>query len=125
MKDLEAMIREAKARLEGQRLAPVSIQKWQQRKKLASFDAKVKSKLDPDTWAAMFPRENRWLKGAPALEFWIDKEGSREQQFLLRAVKGGFELDGPGDTVPITDDDKFNDRLLAAIGDALDARKQK
>ena len=92
---------------------------------MVNFAAKVKGKLDPDTWAAMFPRKARWQKGVPALEFWIDYEGPQEQQFLLRSVEDGFELEGPGATVSLADDDKSNDRLLAAIGDALETTKQK
>ena len=95
MKDLDKLIRLAKARLDRKSTDRGNIPKWQQTKKLDAFAAKVKSMLDPDTWAATFPREHVWLKGGPALQFWVDKDSPQEQRLVLRAIKGGFELDGP------------------------------
>ena len=64
-------------------------------------------------------------KGRSGLGVLDRLDGPQEQQFLMRSVEGGFELDGPGATVSLADDDKFNDRLLAAIGDAMETTKQK
>ena len=125
MKDLDKLIRLAKARLDRKSTDRGNIPKWQQTKKLDAFAAKVKSMLDPNTWAAAFPRENVRLKGGPALQFWVDKDSPQEQRLVLRAIKGGFELDGPGNPVLLADDDQFNDRLLVAIGDAMETVKQK
>ncbi len=83
MKDLGTLIREAKDRLAQKAIGPPSTANWQQGRKLINFMAKVKGKLDPDTWAAMFPKKARWQKGVPALEFWIDYDGPQEQQFLM------------------------------------------
>lgn len=38
--------------------------------------------------------------------------------FTIRPVGGGFEMDGPAGVVRLADDDKFNDRLLVAVGEA-------
>ena len=72
MKDLGTLIREAKDHLGQKTVVPANVSKWQQGRKLVSFATKVKGKLDPDLWAAMFPRKARWQKGVLALEFWID-----------------------------------------------------
>ena len=95
MKDLGTLIREAKDHLGQKTVVPANVSKWQQGRKLVSFATKVKGKLDPDLWAAMFPRKARWQKGVLALEFWIDY-GPQEQQFFMRSVEGGFELEALG-----------------------------
>lgn len=120
MSELRRLIREARARLEG---APVSDEDREQRRRndiLDRFALWIKRRVEPETWAALFPLNQAWYEDGPALEVIVDRFAQDEKTFLMRPIEGGIELIGPTGTVPIADDGQFNDKLLASLGDALD-----
>ena len=123
MNDLAMLIRLARARLEGNLIDPTDIEKQKQEDETLAFIARVKSKLHIDTWVNLFPRQGAWLECCPTMIFGANMRGAEEQQFSLRPIQGGFELGSPDGSVPLPDDDQFNDRLLVAIGDVLEAVK--
>jgi hypothetical protein len=65
MKDLDVLIRLAKASLERPPIDPASTPKWQQTMELVAFAAKVKSKLDPDTLDGHLSKKECVVEGRP------------------------------------------------------------
>jgi hypothetical protein len=121
MEKLDVLIRLAKARLAGQPLDPQSIPGYQREEKLKAFGKLIEDKLAPETWCSIFLLNRKvWLKGGPALTATVLTDTKR---FVLtiRPVDGGFEMGGPAGVVHLADDDQLNDRLLVAVGEALEA----
>lgn len=125
MEKLEVMIELAKARLEGRPIDPETMPSRHQEERQKAFETLIRDKLEHAVWVNLFIMKNDlWINNGPAIRSEVLTHEKRVS-FTLRPVEGGFEFDGACGVVLLPDDDKFNDRLLVAVGEALDASPRK
>lgn len=124
--EVKRLILNARARLGGYALPPGEAEENARRQAIEDFQVQLAGKIHMTTrLELLWGGDYVWLETRPAVRFQIDGH-----TFFLAAAKQECELleECGGERVPLTclalSDPSFEDRLLAAVGDAVEPLNQ-
>ena len=124
--ELQCLILNARARLGGCALSADETEENARRQAIEDFKVLLAGKIDLSTRAELFlGGQYVWLENRPAVRFQIDG-----YMFLVAGGKQDCELaeECRGEIMPLArlavSDPRFEDRLLAAVGDAVEPVRQ-
>lgn len=120
--ELKRLILNARARLDGRALSPDETEENARQQALEDFKLVLAGKIDTTTrLELLFGGEYVWLENRPAVRFEIDGH-----TFLLASAETDCELIQECNAQSLSlirlalSDPSFEDRLLAAVGDAVE-----